>query len=635
MQVTRSLQSLISRKAKIGSLGAIDFLISRARQLEKHPNNRSAITNGGFKPSNTFLSTPIELDSDYVKTYSRNPSSLPPEFKIPPPKGMANDYSHLLEMRGPSGEEPPVSICILTYNRSQYLRRTLAALCKQTYNLCLIEIIVSDDGSSGGETLEACRDFSSRLNIKYTWQPDQGFRAAKARNNAISLASNDVIILLDVDMLPCRSLVSSYAGYSKILNQSALIGPRSYVEASHLSENDILNAANYESLLIETNTHNPVADRKLNGKSIDWRIPIFEETSNLITEKLPFRVFASGNVCFSKKEFELIGEFDERFQSWGYEDTELAFRFYNNGKYFIPVLSALAYHQEPPDGKNETDREMGKIESGKLFGSLCPFYRKLSPLPSGNYEVPIVSIYIPAYNCSETICDAVDSALRQTYKDLEVCICDDGSTDNTLDLLSKYYSSNPRVRYKRQNNKGIGAASNTAVRMCRGLFIGQLDSDDILADDAVELCVDYLEKDEKLGLVYTSYFNWHQDTDELTEGYNYPCFSREKAITAMIFHHFRLFRKQYWSRTEGFNESIKNAVDYDIYLKLMEKAEVFHVNRRAYVRRLHGSNTSLMHYPEQVINTATVVNMYLARQGINMNAALVSSESPLLRFIER
>jgi len=82
---------------------------------------------------------------------------------------------------------------------------------------------------------------------------------------------------------------------------------------------------------------------------------------------VPFRVFASGNVAFSKREFSKIGGFEERFVTWGCEDTELGFRFFNDGKYMIPVMGAIAYHQEPKGGENETDRVAGKSASGEIF----------------------------------------------------------------------------------------------------------------------------------------------------------------------------------------------------------------------------------------------------------------------------
>ena len=111
-----------------------------------------------------------------------------------------------------------------------------------------------------------------------------------------------------------------------------------------------------------------------------------------------FRTFCSGNVGFSRKVWEQIGGFDEDFNNWGGEDTEFGFRAYNNGNWFVPIQEALALHQEPPGGENETDRIEGKMITHKILVEKCPSrYRKYEP--NRHYEVPKVSVFIPAYNC--------------------------------------------------------------------------------------------------------------------------------------------------------------------------------------------------------------------------------------------
>ncbi|HCO0596352.1 TPA: glycosyltransferase family 2 protein, partial [Escherichia coli] len=231
-------------------------------------------------------------------------------------------------------------------------------------------------------------------------------------------------------------------------------------------------------------------------------------------------------------------------------------------------------------------------------------------------KVPLVSIYIPAYNCADHIVRCVDSALNQTITDLEVCICNDGSTDNTLKILEEYYGNHPRVRFITQKNKGIGAASNAAVKLCRGFYIGQLDSDDYLEPDAVELCLNEFKRDLSLACVYTTNRNVDSQGKLIENGYNWPEFSREKLTTAMICHHFRMFTARAWNLTDGFNEQISNAVDYDIYLKLSEVGPFKHINKICYNRVLHGDNTSIKKIGVQKENHFKVINESLARQGI-------------------
>lgn len=614
------LEKLIQKKAEIGSLGAIDFLI----ELEKKKLGQNAGKKISYEP---FFSKAIDVPEDLSK-FRNKPAVLPADFTLPPLKGLANDYSHLLEKLD-ANNNSEVSIVVLTYNRCEPLRKTLIGILNQDYDLSKIEVIVVDDGSKD-DTMQVIREFSKRLNIKFFWHPDIGFTPSIARNNGVALATNDFVILLDVDMFPGPQLVRNYVKYNPIIENVVLIGPRKYVDLNTVSTTDLENDKQLIENLPLVITNNDVAGRVEGKVSVDWRLETIQKTDLLKTEKIPFRMFAAGNVAFSKKKFMEIGGFDERFRAWGYEDGELAFRFFNNGAYMVPVMDAWAYHQEPPNGENETDRSAGKSITAEHYANVCPYYRHIAA-KRDRYEVPKVSIYIPAYNAEKTIVDAVESALDQTFQDLEVCICDDGSTDGTLSLLEQHYANNPRVRWVSQKNGGIGRASNAALRLCRGLYIGQLDSDDILARDAVEKCVPFFEKDMKIGLVYTSYENQQID-GTITPGYNYPVFTREKLTTAMIAHHFRMFRRRDWARAGGFSERLKNAVDFDFYLKLSEVCEAHHLNIIAYRRRLHGENTSIVNNLDQNKNAAIAVNESLKRQGIEPICQLESLNSPKLVF---
>jgi chondroitin synthase len=569
-------------------------------------------------------------DLDY---YSCPPANFPKKVLLPPIEGLANDYTHLEKniFENPLEANVKVSIVVTTFNRADALSKTLAGIVNQSYPSSLIEVVVTDDGSSV-DTIKVIREFSAYLNIKYVWHKDIGYTLATARNNGIKIASNDFIILLDDDMYPSRNLILCYVKYANILNKSMLMGPRKYIDISDLAHAEIIKNIEIENTFKEILTNNVVAGKFQDNKSVDWRLEVFNNTDNLKKEKIPFRVVAGGNMAFSKQMFNKIGKFEERFNSWGHEDGELGFRFFNEGMYIIPVLDALAFHQEPLGGKNETDREAGKKASDELYGRLCPYYRHLTTAHE-NFETPTVSIYIPAYNAQNTICDAIDSALNQTFKDLEVCVCDDGSTDETSNLLNKYFSNNPRVRLIRQTNGGIGKASNTAVSMSKGIYIGQLDSDDYLATDVVEKCVAEMTTDMDIGLVYTSFEQEYPD-GSLKPGGNFPIYNREWMYESMIVHHFRFFRRLYWARTSGFDETVINAVDYDMHLKLSEVCHAKHLNVRGYRRRLHGANTSIVNFAQQINNTGIVVNKALNRLGINFSVRMLSDTNFSREFIE-
>jgi len=83
---------------------------------------------------------------------------------------------------------------------------------------------------------------------------------------------------------------------------------------------------------------------------------------------------------------------------------------------------------------------------------------------------PKVSVIIPTYNCARYIPEAIESVLNQTYKDFEIIVVDDGSTDNTKEVLNRYIIEN-LIKYIYQNNQGPGAARNTGIKAAKGEYV--------------------------------------------------------------------------------------------------------------------------------------------------------------------
>lgn len=103
----------------------------------------------------------------------------------------------------------------------------------------------------------------------------------------------------------------------------------------------------------------------------------------------------------------------------------------------------------------------------------------------GKYEYPEVSLVIPAYNAEDYIARGIDTALAQSFFNVEIIIVDDGSTDHTLDIINWYAEKYPNVRVIHQKNEGPAAARNKGIKMAKGEYIGFLDSDDMLCPDMV------------------------------------------------------------------------------------------------------------------------------------------------------
>jgi GT2 family glycosyltransferase len=115
----------------------------------------------------------------------------------------------------------------------------------------------------------------------------------------------------------------------------------------------------------------------------------------------------------------------------------------------------------------------------------------------------LVSVILPTFNRAYCVGRAIDSALQQTHHDLEVVVVDDGSTDDTRELIKREYGSCQSVRYIYQENAGVAAARNTALRAARGEFIAFLDSDDIWKPWKIELQIACMEKLPHIGMVWS------------------------------------------------------------------------------------------------------------------------------------
>jgi glycosyltransferase involved in cell wall biosynthesis len=107
---------------------------------------------------------------------------------------------------------------------------------------------------------------------------------------------------------------------------------------------------------------------------------------------------------------------------------------------------------------------------------------------------PLVSILIPVYNTEKYVAEAIESALNQTYKNIEIIIVDDGSTDKSWEIIESYRQKYPdKIKTYRQKNKGACAARNKAFELSSGQYIQYLDADDLLAPDKIEHQIKYFD----------------------------------------------------------------------------------------------------------------------------------------------
>lgn len=120
-------------------------------------------------------------------------------------------------------------------------------------------------------------------------------------------------------------------------------------------------------------------------------------------------------------------------------------------------------------------------------------------------DKPLVSVIVPTYNRAHILHNALNSLLEQSYNNIEIIVVDDGSTDDTAELINRY--NNDHIKYFFQQNTGQAGARNTGLRHATGDIVASLDSDDIWYPNFLEKCVKKLVTDD-LDFVFA---NWDQE----------------------------------------------------------------------------------------------------------------------------
>jgi glycosyltransferase involved in cell wall biosynthesis len=115
----------------------------------------------------------------------------------------------------------------------------------------------------------------------------------------------------------------------------------------------------------------------------------------------------------------------------------------------------------------------------------------------------LVSIVVPTYNRAYCVGKTIDSALAQTHRNLEILVADDGSSDNTRDLIQQSYQHEPRVKYLFQANQGVSAARNLGLRHAQGDYIALLDSDDLWQPWKLALQLKCLQVLPEAGMIWS------------------------------------------------------------------------------------------------------------------------------------
>jgi len=204
--------------------------------------------------------------------------------------------------------------------------------------------------------------------------------------------------------------------------------------------------------------------------------------------------------------------------------------------------------------------------------------------------MPEVSVVIPTYNYARYIREAIDSVLAQTYRDSEIIVIDDRSTDDTKGVVSQY---GPEIEYIRQENQGLSAARNTGIRNSKGEYIAILDSDDIWLPSKLEKQIKLFEANSELGLVYSDglVFGEKLAWDDLSFGGNMN-FYRGRIFDKLLMGNFIpcpsvVIRRGCFDKVGLFDINLGACEDWDMSLRISLHHEIDYVDELLVKHRKH------------------------------------------------
>jgi len=210
---------------------------------------------------------------------------------------------------------------------------------------------------------------------------------------------------------------------------------------------------------------------------------------------------------------------------------------------------------------------------------------------------PLVSVIIPTFNRSALVCEALDSVLAQTYRNFEILVVDDGSTDDTKSAIEKKYRDNSRIKYFFKAQGGPGSARNHGVLHSRGELIAFLDSDDLWIPEKLERQVDQMERNPEAVMSFTDALVQAIPANGRTR-FQAKRFRGDTTLRAMVETNFPLctpaviVRRRVLQEVGGFDESLMCAQDWDLWIRILARHRVVYLDQPAVIIRSRDDGVS-------------------------------------------
>ena len=237
--------------------------------------------------------------------------------------------------------------------------------------------------------------------------------------------------------------------------------------------------------------------------------------------------------------------------------------------------------------------------------------------------IPTVSVCMPVYNADPYIRDATESILRQTFTDFEFIIIDDGSSDDSRQILEELARRDARIRLVSRPNTGYTIALNEALSMARGHYLARMDADDVSMPDRFEKQVDYLRSHPDCVLVGSRIMTIDPFGSPLYEpNHKLSHEDIESQLLAgvgwAIVHPVSMMVREHVTALNGYRVEMEPSEDLDLFLRLAERGRIANLPQVLLHYRQHVKSVNHTRYTEQNLVTRTIVSQAFDRRGVTL-----------------
>jgi glycosyltransferase involved in cell wall biosynthesis len=233
----------------------------------------------------------------------------------------------------------------------------------------------------------------------------------------------------------------------------------------------------------------------------------------------------------------------------------------------------------------------------------------------------LISVVMPTYNSGRYLSRAIESILNQSYSHFEFIIIDDGSQDNSEEIILKYFDK--RIRFlKNKQNMGIVYSLNTAIKLSKGVYIARMDSDDVSFPRRFELQIKAFKNNPQLAVCGSWYKSIYKD--RFLNNHQLPVTNGQVKAQLLfgnpICHPSVMFKKKVWNNNLGFLNEEVNCEDFGLWSRAIETGDFFNIPQYLLYYRIHDSNVSKTNIGLRIRAENIIIAASFARQ-LNVQSA--------------